>query len=166
MHVVSTTNPGAVVLSTARANCQDFFTCSQEYRCCKQNQPWIATLRAHPLPMFPFNVFGVGPIDIQVETTWLYNHFPVDLGLQVVASNTTSIQVSANCYSAVLNSPQQLVLLSNHLAEIEGATVGATYTYRGCSRGPVHCDCQQQFQLQRSMLQTPIPEQTNLLADQ
>ena len=99
---VCATDPGTVVLSTARTNCsaqRPTFSWSEEYRCCIQDQPWIADQRAFPQPMFPFNVFGVGPIDIQVETTWLYNHFPVDLRLQVVASTTTSIQVSANCYS-------------------------------------------------------------------
>jgi len=103
--VICTMTPGAVVLSTARTNCQDVFTCLQEYRCCEQEQAWIATQRQHLIPIFPFNVFGEGPIDIQVETTWLSNHFPVDLRLQVVTSNTTSIQVRTdyNKIIAILN---------------------------------------------------------------
>ena len=103
-----TTNPGAVVLTTSQSNCSAqllTFTSSREYRCCIHDQAWVATLVTFPTPMFPFNVFGEGPIDIDVETTWLSNHFPVDLKLQVVTSNTTSIQVRTDYYKiiAILN---------------------------------------------------------------
>jgi len=53
--VICTMTPGAVVLSTARTNCQDVFTCLQEYRCCEQEQAWRATQRQHLIPIFPFN---------------------------------------------------------------------------------------------------------------